>query len=60
MNVSVELMMINSDNNLVFTFDENLSNMDFTDLPIESLIYIYITSIPQNSFSISNSKVENG
>lgn len=50
--------MIDNQYNLVFTFDEDIYNMDFTEFDIDNLIYIYISEIPQNSYSVSYSKIQ--
>jgi len=42
----------------VFTFDTPLNDIDFTLSPIDTLIYIYISSISSEKFSINDAYLD--
>ncbi len=52
MNVNVSVNKEDGKFKLIFEFDEDLDSLDFGSLLIDSLIYLYIYNLPNDSYSI--------
>jgi len=59
MDVTISTKRKNSYLQLVLTFEENIDLINFDVYPIDSLIYIYISQIQQEDYSIEISYIEN-
>ena len=57
LNVSLSLIIENSAYWLVFTFDEDLTSINFDDNPIDTILYIYIQQVPSENYSISYAEI---
>jgi len=58
MDVTLSVILQDQTYSLVFQFENQLDNIDFTLYPIDTLIYLYIQQVPSETYKISSSTVE--
>jgi len=58
MGVSLNIESHNSRITLVFTFEETLAPIDFQAHPIDTIIYMYISSVPAENYSLNDPTIE--
>lgn len=58
MGVSLNIESRNSRITLVFTFEENLAPIDFEAYPIDTIIYMYISSVAAENYSLNEPMIE--
>ena len=58
MGVSLNIESLNSRTTLVFTFDEILAPIDFKAYPIDTIIYMYISNVPVENYSLNDPTIE--
>jgi len=58
MGVSLNIESLNSRTTLVFTFDEILAPIDFKAYPIDTIIYMFISKVPAENYSLNDPTVE--
>jgi hypothetical protein len=59
MDVTISSYVKDSKLQLVLTFEKTLDSINFETYPIDTLIFIYISQIKQEDFSITSCYVEN-
>jgi len=58
MGVTLNIEFHNSRITLVFTFEETLALIDFQAHPIDTIIYMFISSVPAENYSLINPTIE--
>jgi len=58
MGVSLKIESHNSRITLVFTFEKTLAPIDFQAHPIDTIIYMYIFSVPAENYSLTDPIIE--
>jgi len=58
MDVKLTLKLHSSTYCLIFTFDSTLKDIDFTATPIDTLIYIYISQVSSDKYTITDQSID--
>lgn len=54
MQTNLTVQLENNKFELIFTFDEELDDINFDLFLIDSLLHVYLLSVPQNSYWLSD------